>query len=78
MTNKFKKITLKDLLGLYSLKEWIKESTGLFHNKKISKSNMLIIIDYLIEVFKKPEVENREPWLRSLNKLKGKIERMDE
>lgn len=75
--NNLKEIKLRDLLGVYSLEEWVREKTGYFPGEKISKENMLIIIDYLITVFKKPEVKNREPWLRSLNKLKEKIERVE-
>lgn len=73
-----KQITLKDLRSLVDLKYWIKENTDKFAGKDIKKENMLIIIDYLRNVVKRSDLQDKSGWLEILNDLMQKQEVIDE
>lgn len=72
-----KKITLKDLRSLYDLKCWIREKCQIFLNKEIDKDILLIIINYLVEIFKNAETDNKEVWLDSLYELRNRANNLE-
>lgn len=73
-----KKLTLKNIQNLFELKEWIKETTGYFNGKDISKDSLSVTVSFLQGKVRDSQLSNKILWLNQLEKLNKALEGIDE